>query len=175
MIYMVEMDFRDAARAHDWHTYYLLHVTRLIRRVPGFRATQRFRALTPTPSPWLALHEVEGPDVFESPEYKAVGGPASTGEWKDRQPNWYRNLFDGCDCIPAVPLDAHLLLAEGDARLPADLPQTRLTSVGLDRTSLGRSFAVVPDGRLSAGMLDLPGVRVFKPISPQIRQAAERP
>ena len=73
MIYVVEMDFRDSAREHDWHTWYIGHVATLIRNVPGFRATQRFRAMTPTPSPWLALHEVAGPQVFTSPEYAANG------------------------------------------------------------------------------------------------------
>lgn len=170
MIYVVEMDFRDAAREHDWHTWYIGHVATLIRNVPGFRATQRFRALTPTKSPWLALHEVAGPQVFTSAEYAANGGPASTGEWKDKHTNWYRNLFDGIDVIPAVPHDAHLLMGEGDAKLPADLPIISLTSVGLDRTSEKRSIAIVPDGRLSAGMLALEGVRVFKPITPQIRR-----
>ena len=169
MIYMVEMDFRDADREHDWHTWYIAHVTQLIRNVPGFRATQRFRAITATPSPWLAMHEDEGPHVFESKEYKANGGPSSTGEWKDRHTNWYRNLFDGCDCIPAVPFNAHLLMAEGAAKLPADLPQIKLTSAGLDKTSRGRTFAIVPEGRLTATMFDLPGVRVFRPITPQVR------
>jgi hypothetical protein len=169
MIYMVEMDFRDAAREHDWHTWYIGHVARLIRNVPGFRASQRFRAITPTPSPWLAMHEVEGPHVFESAAYKANGGPVSTGEWKDRHTNWYRNLFDGCDVIPAVPMDAHLLMAEGQATLPIDLHQTWLTSAGLDKTAERRGFAIVPDGRLTARMFDVAGVRVFKPITPQIR------
>jgi hypothetical protein len=169
MIYMVEMDFRDPAREYDWHTWYIGHVTQLIRNVPGFRATQRFRAITPTPSPWLAMHEVEGPHVFESREYKANGGPTSTGEWKDRHTNWYRNLFDGCDVIPAVPLDAHLLMGEGNAALPADLAQIELKSAGLDKTSEGRRFAIVPDGRLNARMFDLKGVRVFRPITPQVR------
>jgi hypothetical protein len=169
MLYMVEMEFRDPAREHDWHTWYIGHVTTLIRNVPGFRATQRFRALSPTPSPWLAIHEVAGPDVFTSREYAANGGPTSTGEWKDRHTNWYRNLFDGIDVMPAVPLDAHLLMAEGEARLPGGFNVVRLTCAGLDRTSKGRSFAVIPDGRLSAGMFAPPDVRVFKPITPQIR------
>ena len=169
MLYMVEMDFRDAAREHDWHTWYRAHVTQLIRNVPGFRATQRFRALSKTPSPWLAIHEVAGPGVFTSPEYAANGGPASTGEWKDRHTNWVRNLFDGLEVMPAVPLDAHLLMAEGDARLPDGLPVNRLASAGLDRTSKGRAIAIVPDGRLTAAMFALPDVRVFKPITPQIR------
>ena len=169
MIYMVEMDFRDAAREHDWHTWYLEHATKLILTVPGFRGSQRFRALTATPSPWLALHDVVGPEVFASPQYAANGGPASTGEWKDRHTHWYRNLFDGVDVVPAVPANAHLLMAEGDAQLPFDLPSTKLTSAGLDKSSARRAIAIVPEGRLMAAMLVLPGVRVFKPITPQIR------
>ncbi len=169
MIYVVEMDFRDAQREPDWHTWYLEHIGRLIRTVPGFRASQRFRALTTTASPWLALHEVAGPEVFKSAAYAANGGPTATGEWKDRHTNWYRNLFDGVDAIPAVPHDAHLLMGEGDAKLPAGLPAIMLTSVGLDKTSQQRSIAIVPAGRLTAPMLALANVRVFKPITPQIR------
>ena len=75
MIYVVEMDFRNPAREADWHAWYLEHATRLIRDVPGFRATQRFRALTATPSPWLALHDVASPEVFESAAYKAGRRP----------------------------------------------------------------------------------------------------
>jgi hypothetical protein len=168
MIYVVEMDFRNAEREHDWHTWYLMHTAHLVRTVPGFTGTQRFRALTPTPSPWLALHEVAGPEVFESKEYKSGGGPASTGEWKDQHTNWYRNLFDGCRETPSVAYDQHLLMGEGDAALPPGLKAVRLTSVGLDRTSKGRSIAVVPAGALTATMFDLPGVRVFKPISPKM-------
>jgi hypothetical protein len=45
---------------------------------------------------------------------------------------------------------------------------TRLESAGLDRTSKGRGIAVVAAGRLTAGLFDLSGVRVFKPITPRI-------
>jgi hypothetical protein len=44
----------------------------------------------------------------------------------------------------------------------------RLKSAGLDRTSAGRGIAIVSAGRLTAGLFDLPGVRIFKPISPRI-------
>jgi hypothetical protein len=169
MLYMVEMDFRETAREHDWHTWYIQHVAKLINNVPGFRASQRFRALSPTASPWLALHEVAGPEVFQSAEYAATGGPVSTGEWKDLHTNWYRNLFRGIDVMPAVPMDAHLLMGEGNAKLPDGFHVINLSSAGLDRTSEARSMIIVPDGRLSARMFGLPGVRVFKPITPQIR------
>ena len=85
MIYMVEMDFPHPERLAEWHEWYLAHV-RVLQTVPGFRASQRFQAITETPSPYLALHEVASPAVFESPEYRARGGPASTGEWRALKP-----------------------------------------------------------------------------------------
>jgi hypothetical protein len=170
MLYMVEMEFRNPAREADWHVWYLGHVARLIRNVPGFRASQRFRAITPTPSPWLAMHDVASGAVFESAEYRANGGPASTGEWQAEHTNWYRNLFAGIDHTPEVPPGAHLLVIEGRAEVPAphEASVIRLESVGLDRTSKGRGIAVVPPGGLTAGLFDLAGVRIFRPISPRI-------
>lgn len=172
MIYVVEMDFRNAEREHDWHEWYLSHTAHLVRSVPGFTGSQRFRSLTATPSPWVALHEVTGPEVFESKEYRTGGGPASTGEWKDQHTNWYRNVFDGTKETPNVRMDEHLLMAEGDAPLPASLQGNaiRLTSAGLDKSSDSRSIVVVPAGALTASMIDMPGVRVLKPITPKIRK-----
>jgi hypothetical protein len=170
MIYMVELDFRNPAREHDWHTWYLDHVTKLIRNVPGFRATQRFRAITATPSPWLALHDVASPAVFESAAYKANGGPASTGEWQKEHTNWRRNLLSGIDATPDVAPDAHLAVAEDGASLPAALAPAMvwLESAGLDRTAGRCGIAVVPAGRLTAGLFGHAGVRIFKPITQRI-------
>ena len=172
MIYMVEMDFGDPAREHDWHTWYLAHTTQLVRNVPGFTATQRFRAITPTPSPWLALHEVTGPELFESKEYKANGGPTSTGEWKDRHTNWYRNVFSGggFDQTPDVPFDHHLLVAEGNAKTP-DAIANKMSwgqSAGLDKTAEKRGLLVLKPGELKASMFGIDGLRIFKPITPRI-------
>lgn len=172
MIYMVELEFRNTAREHDWHTWYIAHTTKLVRNVPGFTASQRFRAITPTPSPWLALHEVAGPAVFESATYKANGGPASTGEWRHEHTNWYRNLFGGIDQTPDVGEGEHLLLAEESAQLPKGLAMTWLPVEGLDRTAKARGFAVVgagkPKEKLTADLFDIPGLRIFKPITPRV-------
>jgi hypothetical protein len=170
MIYMVEMDFRNPSREADWHAWYLEHVAKLIRSVPGFRASQRFRAITATPSPWLALHDVVSPAVFESPEYRATGGPASTGDWQVEHTNWYRNVFAGIDETPEVKPDGHLLVLEADAPMPQSCASmiTWLESVALDRSAARRGIAVLPAGGLSAGLFGLAGVRIFKPISPRI-------
>jgi hypothetical protein len=172
MIYAVEMDFRNPEREHDWHVWYLEHTTHLVRNIPGFSATQRFRCLNSSPSPWLALHEVAGPQVFESAEYKAGGGPVSTGDWAKEHLNWQRNLFDGVRETPDVTFDQHLLMAEGNAALPGNYEAraTRLECIGLDRTSSARSIVVVPPGGLRASMFAMPGVRVFKPFTPKIRR-----
>jgi hypothetical protein len=170
MIYMVEMEFRNPAREAEWHAWYLAHVAKLIRNVPGFRACQRFRAITPTPSPWLAMHDVVSPAVFESKEYRANGGPASTGEWQAEHSNWYRNVFAGIDHTPEVKPDSHLLVLEADADVPASYADTVtwLESVALDRSAARRGIAVLPPGGLSASLFGLAGVRIFKPISPRI-------
>lgn len=172
MIYIVEMDFRNPAREHDWHVWYLEHTAHLVRTMPGFTATQRFRSLTASPSPWVALHEVAGPDVFASDEYRAGGGPPNTGDWAREHLNWQRNLFDGAAETPAVALDEHLLMAEAGAALPPAVhPRAiRLACVGLDRTSGDRTIAVVPAGGLTAAMIGLPGVRLLKPFTPKIKR-----
>ena len=123
MIYMVEMDFPHPERLAEWHAWYLAHI-RVLQTVPGFRASQRFQAITPTPSPYLALHEVASPAIFESPEYRARGGPASTGEWRALQTNWHRNLLDGLDETPEVPDDKFLVVLRNarDAGLPGGRP-----------------------------------------------------
>lgn len=172
MIYVVEMDFRNAEREHDWHVWYLEHTTHLVRTIPGFTGTQRFRCLNQSKSPWLAMHEVAGPEIFESKEYKAGGGPASTGEWAKLHTDWHRNVFDGIRETPDIHPDQHLLMAEGHAALPQSYePKAiRLNCVGLDRSSPRRSIAVVPSGGLTATMFAMPGVRIFKPITPKIRK-----
>src|ERR1700733_5319133 len=82
MIYMVEMDFPHPEREAAWHEWYLAHI-RVLLTVPGFRASQRFKAIVPVPARFMALHEVASAALFDSPEYRGRGGPASTGEWRD--------------------------------------------------------------------------------------------
>src|SRR3954466_10303133 len=109
MIYMVEMDFPHPARLPEWHAWYLAHI-RVLLSVPGFRASQRFQALLPTAAPYLALHEVSGPEMFESAADRPRGGRGATGEWRQLQPSWRRTLLGGLDETPDVPADRRILL-----------------------------------------------------------------
>ena len=174
MIYMVEMDFRHPEREAEWHAWYLAHIAVLLT-VPGFRASQRFRAVGAAPSPFLALHEVESAALFESPAYRIRGGPASTGEWRGLQSNWHRNLLAGLEATPDVPAEACLLMLR-DAREVDPPPGIRvdwLEGVGLDRTIGWCGLAVLSDlapvGDLVAGDSR---IRLFRPISEKLRAAA---
>src|SRR5438552_13882541 len=146
MIYMVEMDFPHPERLQEWHDWYLAHI-RVLLTVPGFRASQRFEAVVGTHLRYLALHEVESAALFDSAAYRNRGGPASTGEWRQLQTNWHRNLLDGLDETPEVPTDAHLLVLRDarDAKLPAGIAVHRLRGIGLDRTIVECGLAVLND------------------------------
>lgn len=171
MIYMVEMDFPHPEREAEWHAWYGAHIHVLLS-VPGFNASQRFKAIAPTPAPFLALHEVESASLFEGDVYRGRGGPASTGEWRNLQTNWSRNLLDGIAETPEVPPDAFVLLARDarDATLPAGTGVKWLPCVGLDHSIGECGFAVIID---PAPFLDLarrdPRLSLYRPISEKIR------
>ena len=64
----------DEAEFHDWydHEHGPARLT-----VPGIGPAYRYRALDELKPPWLALYELDRPDVIESPEYQALGANAS--------------------------------------------------------------------------------------------------
>jgi hypothetical protein len=171
VIYMVEMDFPHPEREAEWHAWYLAHI-RVLLSVPGFRASQRFKAIGPASSPYLALHEVASAALFDSPAYRSRGGPASVGEWRQLQTNWHRNLLDGLDETPEVPDGSSLLVLRdaSDAALPPGILVSWLHGAGLDRTIGECGLAVVKD---PAPLLPLAGkderIRLYRPISEKIR------
>ena len=172
MIYMVEMDLIERARRVEWDAWYLAH-TKMLLGMPGFHATQRFECLHEAPAPFVALHHVDGPDFFNSEPYRNQAGPAGTGEWRTRHANWSRNLFDGIEAIPMVPLSGGLLVVEegGEAGVPAGLPVTWLTSVALDQDVGRRGFAITDDLEVVRSAVGAEGIRVLKPLIPRLTKA----
>ena len=172
MIYMVEMDMPHPEREAEWHAWYLAHI-RVLLSVPGFRASQRFKATLATPAPYLALHEVASAALFDSETYRGRGGPASVGEWRALQTNWQRNLLEGLEETPEVPPDAHLLVLRArDAALPVGISVSWLRGAGLDRTIGELGLAVVGDPAPLSGLAAMdPRIRLYRPISGKIRAA----
>ena len=169
MLYMVEMELPDRSREADWHDWYVNHVRKLLT-VDGYYASQRFEALTSRAAPFLAVHDVVGPELFEGTGYRTVGGPSGTGEWQKVMTNWSRNLFDGCDTMPEVKAGETLVIVDDAAKLPDayNARATWLISIGLDRDIPMRGFLVLKadedDGPLRAAGIDL-----FKPITEKMR------
>jgi hypothetical protein len=64
----------DEAEFHDWYDHE--HGPARLA-VPGFGRAYRYRALDGAKPPWLALYELDRPDVIDSPEYQALGANAS--------------------------------------------------------------------------------------------------
>jgi len=169
MIYMVEMALLDTARRAEWEAWYTAHQHRLLS-IQGIHASQRFEALHPAESPFVALHEVDSPDVFVGPAYRAQAGPTNTGEWQTRMNNWHRNVFDGAH-TPDVSTDARLLVIEdGATGLPDSVPVTWMKAVGLDQTVPRRGLAVLPTDAAHR-FIGTPRVRVLRPLGPRLRRA----
>ena len=67
----------DEAEFHDWydHEHGPARLT-----VPGLGPAYRYRALDELKPPWLALYELDRPEVLEDPGYLA----AISTPWRDR-------------------------------------------------------------------------------------------
>jgi hypothetical protein len=170
MIYMVEMDMKLGDREAEWHAWYLAHI-RVLLTVPGFRASQRFQSLLPTPTPYLALHQVDSAAIFDSPEYRSRGGPGSTGEWRALHLNWRRNFLEGLHETPDVAQGATLPRLENarDVTLPAGIAVSWTKVAGLDRDAAEFGLAVIGDPAPAMGLAKAdPRVRLYRPISEKL-------
>ena len=167
---MVEMELPDRSRESEWHDWYASHIGKLLT-VDGFHASQRFLSLTPTPSPFLAIHDVDGPEIFESTSYKSVGGPSGTGEWQPLMSNWYRNLFDGLDRMPELAMNQHLIVFDEGANAPAESADKViwLSIAGLDRSAQHRGVLVLDAEADTDPFSKINGARIFKPITGKFR------
>ena len=166
MIYMVEMALIAGDRRVEWDAWYLSHMHKLIS-IPGIHATQRFESLSESASPFVALHQVDGPQVFTTDAYRTKAGPTGTGEWQKLMNNWYRNVFDGIDATPDVPMAGALIVVE-DGASAGLVPVTWMHAVGLDQSSERRAIGVAANLDDVRGLIGRKGVRVCKPLTPRL-------
>jgi hypothetical protein len=167
MIYTVECAFTDPAREDEWNVFYGGDKLTTLLALPGFRASQRFRAITDTPAPYLAVHSIRDAAVLDQNVYRDVGGGTFSG-WDDLVTNWDRNLFAGMEAAPEVSNEQCLIMFDDPARTH-EVPQasfTWLEIAGLDRTTAHRGLAIVSreaGEKLASNKADL--LRVFSPIA----------
>jgi hypothetical protein len=175
MIYMVEMALLETERRVEWEAWYVAHQHRLLS-IPGIHASQRFECIDAAAAPFVALHEVDGPQVFTSAAYREQAGPSNTGEWQTKMGNWHRNVFRGLDHTPDVPMEARLVLVERgcEATMPRDADLRWLEAVGLDQSVRRRGLALLHP--MQADMLaGTPGIRVLKPLGARLTPSSPSP
>src|SRR5437879_6210728 len=107
MIFTSESGLTDGSRVPEWDLWYRGHLAAMVA-VPGITTAQRFRAPDEGPPPSLAMYTVASPAVFESDIYLRTRGMGSfvsvVNEALHR-----RNLFEGLDAAPEVPIGGILL------------------------------------------------------------------
>ena len=142
MIFTSESGLTDPSRIAEWDAWYPGHLAAMAA-VPGVSSAQRFRALEKGPPPSLAMYTVASPELFDSAIYLRTRGMGSFVSVVDERMH-RRNLFEGLDTAPDVPIGGILLVA--DRTLPeAAEGVTWLRAVALDRSVPYRAIAVFPD------------------------------
>ncbi len=146
MIYTVECSFVNSAQEADWNDFYSRIKLPALISVPGFRSSQRFKALTPGCPTYLAIHTVTGPEVLASAAYREKGG-GNFARWQSHITDWRRNLYDGVDMAPAVDEGQRLLLchAGSDPLRRLGVEPASLHAAGLDRRPERRWMATWDD------------------------------
>lgn len=167
MIYIVECAFTDPAREAAWNAFYSGEKLATLLALPGFRASQRFHALTDIAAPYLAVHSIRDAAVLNQTVYRDVGGGTFSG-WDDLVTNWDRNLFTGMEAAQEVADDECLVMLD-DPEAVYSTPGadfTWLDIAGLDRTTERRGLAIVDRATGESMARGKPDIfRVFAPIT----------
>jgi hypothetical protein len=166
---MVEMDMPHAELLEEWHRWYTLHLRKLLA-MPGFFSAQRFQSTTPTPSPFIAMYSIAGAEAMTSPAYRASAGPTSTGRWHELMTNWRRNVLEGIERAPEVPMTGWLAILDRHSAGAPPLPKgyVALRPIALDRSIVERGLMF--GGAGSAPPAFAQGqethLRICKPLTP---------
>lgn len=173
MIYMVECGFSDPAREAEWNDYYNGPKLAAVLSLPGFLRSQRFRSAGSGPTRYIALHALESGQVLSGTNYKGVGG-GSFQEWQPYIIDWRRTLFSGIDHVPEVAAGDYLLVIDGKPTLANGLgvPVLWLEGAGLGDVPWRGLVMLSPAQASSMSDRLTPAMRLFRPMTPQLRRAA---
>jgi hypothetical protein len=113
VIYTVELNFSDPARAEEWHAWYEAYLAQLVS-LPGLSTAQRFRAVAPGTPSWayLALYSVASLDVFASDAYRRIGGGGQASARFKEAIRRRRNVYAGIERVPEVTDAGCVVLCE---------------------------------------------------------------
>ena len=161
MIYMVDHVYTDRATEPEWHAWYAEYLKKLVA-VPGIHTAQRFKALEPGPSRFLAMYSVDSADVYSSAAYKEMGGGGSQStQFHPAYALWTRNLFDGAAQAPLVEPGQRVVVWDASAPDDRHADAVWLKAVGLHMTTPYRAFKVLDRD----AKYDVPGSHVYEPFT----------
>jgi hypothetical protein len=142
MIFTSESGLLDKGRIAQWDEWYRGHLAAMVA-VPGITSAQRFRALDEGPPPSLAMYTVASPAVFDSDIYLRTRGMGPFLPFVDRTLH-RRNLFEGLEAAPDVPMSAVLLVADRSEPGPAADGFVWLRAIAIDCSVPYRAIVVFP-------------------------------
>jgi hypothetical protein len=142
MIFTSESGLLDKGRIALWDEWYRGHLAAMIA-VPGITSAQRFRALDKGPPPSLAMYTAVSPAVFESEIYLRTRGMGPFLPFLDRTLH-RRNLFEGLEAAPDVPMSAIMLVADRSEPGPAADGLVWLRAIAIDCSVPYRGIVVCP-------------------------------
>jgi hypothetical protein len=88
-LYVVECEFGSPEREAAWNAWYDdVHVPNMLA-VQGIHSVTRYARLGATSS-YLAVYEIDSPEVFDQESYQRVRG---WGEWADSITRWSRSVL----------------------------------------------------------------------------------
>jgi hypothetical protein len=167
MIFTSESGLTDPSRIAEWDAWYRGHLAAMMT-VPGVTSAQRFRALDEGKPPSLAMYTVASPAVFDSDIYLRTRGMGPFVPLVDRSLH-RRNLFEGLDAAPEVPIGGILLVADRAAADPAVLGIAWLRAVAIDLSTPYRGIAVFPDlASARQAAIRLGGAACYTPITERL-------
>lgn len=179
MLYMVECAFSQPGLEQAWNDYYTERKLDEVLAVPGFRTSQRFRAVTPLVAPYLAIHTVDSLEVLTGEAYRGGGGGHFDPRFQPCITHWHRNLFAGLDRAPAVALDRYLAVSDAS---PAEVAASGVAFVWLEAAGLDRSVArrgIAPiDAATARRLMEDPRrgpIAVFQPLLAQRVEPSGKP
>ncbi len=121
MLYVVECAYTDPQSEAAWNTFYNQEKLPALVSVPGFYASQRFRALSEGCPCYLALHDIHDATVIDSDAYRRNGG-GHFARWQSAIADWHRHLYLTNNTLREVAPDEVLLLGDTAEDLPVAAP-----------------------------------------------------
>ena len=170
MLYVVECAYTDPQSEAAWNTFYNQEKLPALVSVPGFYASQRFRALSEGCPCYLALHDIHDATVIDSDAYRRNGG-GHFARWQSAIADWHRHLYLTTPALREVAPDEVLLLSDTAEARPVAAPIV-LQPGGL-ATRHTRYAAIVPRDDLHHRVTSA-AVFIYQPITARLRHPAEQ-